>query len=194
MIDALILCGGHGTRARPYLGDLPKVLAPVRGRPLLEHTLSWLYIAGIRRVVLSLGVGSAQVIAYLADPLRLDARLGMTVAPSIETEPLGTEGALRLAAPMLRSDPVLVLNGDTLYDADLGAFLAFQREGPKHPAVGVVTNQVSRWPLPSLFYSGLYLLPRATLLDPFPPPYTREFPIRGFIDIGTKEGWERANA
>jgi mannose-1-phosphate guanylyltransferase len=41
----------------------------------------------------------------------------------IEREPLGTGGALAYSRPHLVSDPVLVLNGDTLAGADLGAFL-----------------------------------------------------------------------
>jgi NDP-sugar pyrophosphorylase family protein len=41
----------------------------------------------------------------------------------IEPTPLGTAGALRFARSALHSDPVLVMNGDSFVDADLGSFL-----------------------------------------------------------------------
>ena len=44
-----------------------------------------------------------------------------------EPEPLGTAGAIRFARPNLRSDPVLVMNGDSFADADLCAFVAHHR-------------------------------------------------------------------
>jgi NDP-sugar pyrophosphorylase family protein len=118
-IDVAVLAGGLGTRLRPVLGEeTPKILAPVSGRPFLDHLLGWLAGFGARRVVLCLGFRAQPVLEHLAaHPFP-----GLDVAASIEPEPLGTAGALRLAAPRLRSDPVLVMNGDTFVDADLAAF------------------------------------------------------------------------
>jgi NDP-sugar pyrophosphorylase family protein len=47
---------------------------------------------------------------------------GLYLAYSQEESPLGTAGALRLALPLLASDPVLILNGDSFCDMDLHAF------------------------------------------------------------------------
>lgn len=122
-IDVAVLAGGLGTRLRSVLGETPKLLAPIGDRPFLEHLLAWLARFGARRIVLCLGFGADPVLAHLA----AHPHPGLEIVPSLETEPLGTAGALRLALPHLRSDPVLVMNGDTFVDADLGAFVATHR-------------------------------------------------------------------
>jgi NDP-sugar pyrophosphorylase family protein len=122
-IDVAVLAGGLGTRLRSVLGETPKVLAPIAGRPFLDHLLAWLAGFGARRVVLCVGFRAEAVLDHIAkQPFP-----GVEVVTSRETEPLGTAGALRLALPHLRSDPVLVMNGDTFVDADLAAFAAVHR-------------------------------------------------------------------
>jgi NDP-sugar pyrophosphorylase family protein len=122
-IDVLVLAGGLGTRLRPAIGELPKLLAPVAGKPFLFHLLAWLGRFGARRVVLSLGYQAGAVLDYLSGQ-----RFGdIDVVPVIEPEPLGTAGAIRFVRDRLNSDPVLVLNGDTYVDADLSALVAHQR-------------------------------------------------------------------
>ena len=54
-ISAVILAGGFGTRIKHLLGDLPKPMAPVNGRPFLEWVVRWLAAQNIRRVVRSTG-------------------------------------------------------------------------------------------------------------------------------------------
>ena len=116
-LTAVILAGGLGTRLRSVVPDRPKVLAAVRGRPFLEHLLDRLAEHGIRHVVLCTGHLADQVRAQFGDNYG-DLRLVHSEEPS----PLGTAGALRLALPLFESDPVLVMNGDSLCDIDLGAF------------------------------------------------------------------------
>ena len=119
-ISALILAGGLGTRLRPVVADRPKVLAEIHGRPFLSYLLDQLADAGVRYVVLCIGHLGEQVRAAFGDvygPLRL--------AYSQESSPLGTAGAIRLALPLLRSDSVLIMNGDSFCEADLNAFWDF---------------------------------------------------------------------
>jgi NDP-sugar pyrophosphorylase family protein len=114
-----------GTRLRASVADRPKVLAEVCGRPFLAHLLDQLAVAGVRDVVLCTGYMGEQVEAAFGGqhgPLRLRY--------SRESEPLGTGGALALAAPLVGSDPALVLNGDSYCDADLVAF------GVRHAELG----------------------------------------------------------
>jgi len=123
-LDVLILAGGLGTRIRPVLGDVPKVLAPIGGRPCLAHLLDLLRRFGAHRIVLGLGHAAQPVVDYLAaDPPR-----DLTVVTVIEPEPRGTAGAIRFAAAELRSDPVLVMNGDSFVDADLCALVGRYRQ------------------------------------------------------------------
>jgi NDP-sugar pyrophosphorylase family protein len=122
-IDVVILAGGLGTRLGDTLGPLPKVLAPVAGRPFLDHLLAWLTGFGARRVVLALGHKADRVRTHLEA-----APSPLTVVPLVEPRPLGTAGALRFVRRSLASDPVLVLNGDSFVDADLCALVAAHRE------------------------------------------------------------------
>jgi len=118
-LEAVILAGGLGTRLRGVLGDIPKVMAPVAGRPFLDWLLEALAAAGITRVLLCLGHLAHKVVAHLQDqppPL--------AVSWVIEPSPLGTAGALRLARPQLTGRRVLVMNGDTWIGFDMPGFLA----------------------------------------------------------------------
>ena len=119
-LDIFILAGGLGTRIRPVLGDLPKILAPILGRPYLAYLLDWLERFGARRVVLGLGHRAQAVIEYLE---KAPPAGQLEVATVVEPSPLGTAGAIRFARGALRSDPVLIMNGDSFTDADLCAFV-----------------------------------------------------------------------
>ena len=112
-MKAFVLAGGLGTRLRPRFGELPKPLAPLRGRPFLARQLDWLRDHGIRRAVLCTGFGAEQIREALGD----GAALGLALEYSVEREPLGTGGALALARPFV-DGPALVVNGDTLGEAD----------------------------------------------------------------------------
>lgn len=129
-MKAFVLAGGLGTRLKPRFGDLPKPLAPLGGRPFLARQLEWLAQHGIREAVLCVGYGAEQVRAVLGD----GSGLGVRLHYSIEDEPLGTGGALRLAAPYV-DGPALVVNGDTLAPADPWAL---ERARWENGAVGAV--------------------------------------------------------
>jgi len=124
-LTAAILVGGQGTRLRPVTGDGQKVIAPVAGRPFLFRLLDQLADAGLRRVVLCTGHKAGDVVATVGDNYR-----DMVVCYSHEETPLGTAGALRHALPLLDSDPILAMNGDSFCEVDLAAlFRAHQAAG-----------------------------------------------------------------
>lgn len=130
-IDVVILAGGLGTRIRPALGETPKILAPVDGRPFVDYLLDWLESFGARRIVFCLGHLGDKVRAHLAQADR-DTQIEWVV----ESQPLGTGGALVNATPMLRTSPVLVLNGDSFVDVDFCAF------AESHRASGAIASLV----------------------------------------------------
>lgn len=110
-----ILAGGRGTRLRSAVPDLPKVLAPVAGRPFLAHLLAQLDVAGFREVVLCTGYRAEQV------ERTFGGRFGhLRIGYSAEDHPLGTGGALRQALPMLPTARILAMNGDSWCQVDLG--------------------------------------------------------------------------
>ncbi|MFA6310344.1 MAG: sugar phosphate nucleotidyltransferase [Sterolibacterium sp.] len=118
-IDALILCGGLGTRLRSLIADRPKGLAEVAGKPVLDILVAELLGQGCRRIIFCVGHLKEQIIAHYRG--RNEAEFLFAE----EALPLGTGGALRNALPLVRSDPFLVLNGDSLCQVDLEQFLAF---------------------------------------------------------------------
>ena len=125
-----MLAGGLGTRLKPRFGDLPKPLAPLGGRPFLARQLEWLGAHGVDEAVLCVGYGAEQVKEALGD----GTALGMRLHYSIEDEPLGTGGALRLAARHVLG-PALVANGDTLAEVDPWEL---ERARWEHGAIGAV--------------------------------------------------------
>ena len=140
-IDVVVLAGGLGTRIRGVLGDTPKVLAPINGRPFLDHLLDHLASLNAGRAVLCLGVGADQVITHLkANPPPLP------VITVIEPAPLGTGGTLRFALPSMVGDPVMVMNGDTWLETDFAAFLAEHRRAARPVSLlCIAVDDVSRY-------------------------------------------------
>jgi len=122
-IDVLVLAGGRGTRISDVLGETPKLLASLAGRPFLDYLIDWLRRYGARKVTLSLGHLSAPVIHHLAERPYPDIEVDVVV----EDRAMGTAGGVANARAHLASDPVLVLNGDSYTDVDLGAFVEFYR-------------------------------------------------------------------
>lgn len=117
-VDIVILAGGLGTRLASVFQGQPKALAPVAGRPILDHQLFRLRQQGASRVILALG--------HLADQVRTHVEGGvdgLDLLTSIEPEPLGTAGAIAHALPLIRSDRIVVMNGDSLIDAEIDAFV-----------------------------------------------------------------------
>jgi NDP-sugar pyrophosphorylase family protein len=114
-LQAVVLCGGLGTRLRGTVPDLPKALAPVAGQPFLDYLLTDLAAAGISDVVLCTGHGSEAIEAEYGG----DAHRGMSITYSIEREPLGTAGAVKHAEREIHSNPFLLLNGDSLLEIDM---------------------------------------------------------------------------
>jgi D-glycero-alpha-D-manno-heptose 1-phosphate guanylyltransferase len=115
--EAVILAGGLGNRLRPAVNDRPKSLADVVGRPFLEYLFKQLLNFEFRRAILCIGYCGEQV------RVRFGKSYGaLTLDYSFETHPLGTGGALRKAASLVRGYHVLAMNGDSYCDMDVTAF------------------------------------------------------------------------
>lgn len=115
--QAVVLCGGRGTRLALLLGDRPKALVPVAGRPLIERLLDDLAAAGTRDVLLLAGFGGDQVAAAVERA----APASLRVRTVVEATPLGTAGALRGVREHLAERFLLVL-GDVYTALDWRRF------------------------------------------------------------------------
>jgi D-glycero-alpha-D-manno-heptose 1-phosphate guanylyltransferase len=112
--EAIILAGGLGTRLRSVVSDFPKCMAPVAGKPFLHYVLTHLQKQGVDQFIFSLGYKSEMIIEYVNDQFSM-----LTSQFSIEDEPLGTGGAIKLACAKATEKNVLILNGDTLFSIDI---------------------------------------------------------------------------
>lgn len=124
MTTAVILAGGLGTRLRSAVPDLPKPMAPVAGRPFLEHLLDYWIAQGINRFVLSVGYRHEIIVDHFGVAYKAAELLY-----AIEETPLGTGGALLLAAGKVAAgESFLVLNGDTYFAAELKQLVTFAQQ------------------------------------------------------------------
>jgi len=181
-LTAVILAGGQGTRLRPLTYERPKPIVPLLNVPFLAYQLALLKRHGVTDVVLSCSYMVEQVEQAMGDGRRWGVRLRYAV----EKEPLGTAGGVRNAVDPGGGGLVVVLNGDVLTDADLGAMLRFHRATgsraslyltpvPDPSAYGLVelgnTGQILRFiekPSPdqittNTINAGVYLLDRELL-------------------------------
>jgi len=125
---ALIIAGGEGERLRPLTSDRPKPMIPVADKPILEHQMRWLVGQGVSDVILLCGYKAEVIQDHFGD----GSRFGLRVQYSVEREPLGRGGALKLGARLLPPDeePAVALNGDILTNQPLTPLLRYhQRKG-----------------------------------------------------------------
>lgn len=187
-MEAVILAGGLGTRLRGVIRDLPKPMAPVAGRPFLALLLDRLVAAGFSRAVLSVGYRHQVIRDGFGDHYR-----GLALDYAVESRPLGTGGAIRLALGQTRSPQVFVINGDTFLELDYRAMLdahgaadarlsvAAQRvmDTARYGALEIREGRIRGFlekgrSGPGVINGGVYLL-SPDLFDAYPQPGTFSF-------------------
>src|SRR5579871_3506533 len=102
--EAIILAGGLGTRLRSVISELPKCMAPVGEKPFLHYVLHYLQKQGVNKFIFSVGYKSEVIINYIENQLPT-----IQYQFSIEEDPLGTGGAIKLACSKATEKNVLVL-------------------------------------------------------------------------------------
>jgi NDP-sugar pyrophosphorylase family protein len=222
VVQAVILAGGLGTRLRPYTTVIPKPLVPIGDRPVVEHIVHALALAGTRRIDLC--------VSHLGELIQLYFSQ-MVIPESVELqfhweeEPLGTAGALRMIPDL--DDTFIAMNGDVLTNLDYRALVEYHRErealltiamqtkrvqvelGVITQAGGYVDDYVEKPVLDYHVSMGIYVYERRAL--EYLPPGPCQFPdlvlrlIRShervaayltdadWFDIGTIEEYERAS-
>ena len=118
--QAIILAGGLGTRLRSAVPDLPKCMAPVAGKPFLHYVIGYLQMQGLHRFIFSLGYMHEVIETYVNTN-----HPGLEAVYSVESEPLGTGAAIKLACNHATEDNILVLNGYTMFKIDVQQMFNF---------------------------------------------------------------------
>lgn len=113
-MQAIILCGGLGTRLKSVIKYIPKPMAPINDKPFLEFIFEYLKKQSVKEIILAVSYKYEVIQEYFKDEF-----LGIKIKYSIEKEPLGTGGAIKEALKFIKNESY-VLNGDTFFDIDLG--------------------------------------------------------------------------
>ena len=116
-VKAVILAGGEGRRLRPVTGETPKPLAPLLGRPVMEHILRLLAGQGFTEVCAAVKYRAEDVMARFGD----GSSLGLSLTYRIEKDALGTAGGVKNCADFYGDGDFLVVSGDAVCDYDLAA-------------------------------------------------------------------------
>lgn len=121
--EAIILAGGLGTRLRSVVADKPKCMAAVAGKPFLHYLISFLQKNGIESFIFSVGYMHEIIEDFLKENYQQ-----LKYKISLEREPLGTGGAIKLGCKKTSQKNVLICNGDTLYKIDCHSLSKFHEE------------------------------------------------------------------
>ena len=121
--QAVILCGGQGTRLGALTACTPKPLLPVAGMPFLDVLVEEVGRYGFNRVLLLAGHLSQEIDAFVRTSTATKRR-GVEIDLSVEPLRAGTGGAVRFAADRL-DDVFLLMNGDSWFDMNLRRLTAF---------------------------------------------------------------------
>lgn len=107
----LILAGGEGVKFRPFSYELPKALVPIKGKPLLEHTIENLRSFGLNEIYISLGHLGEKIKEYFGDGARLGVRISYLMQ---QRKKPGTAQPLLEAKDYFQNEAFLVIYGDVL--------------------------------------------------------------------------------
>ena len=187
---AIILAGGLGTRLRSVVSELPKCMAPVNGRPFIDYVIHYLLQYQVNHFIFSVGYKSEAIISHIQTNYpELNAEF------AIEATPLGTGGGIQLALTYVKEENAIIVNGDTIFEADLDALstLHLQHKAACTLALkpmkqfdryGVVTIdknhlvtgfQEKKYYEEGLINGGIYMLNKLSFLQhPFPTVFSFE--------------------
>ena len=123
-MKAVIMAGGEGTRLRPVTGELPKPMAPLLGRPMLEHIVRLLKKHGFTDICAALKYRAEDIERAFGD----GAALGVHMQYRVEREALGTAGGVKNCTDFYGDEDFLVISGDAACDLDLSRLMREHRE------------------------------------------------------------------
>lgn len=210
-MECIVLAGGLGTRLQGVIGDYPKCMAPVNDKPFLHYVFKYLEQHSCTRVILSLGYKYKAVLEWLETQ-----KLPFDIDYTIEHTPLGTGGGINLAMWRVKEDEVFVLNGDTMFNADLGMMAAFHRNKKAETTLalkgmqnfdryGVVNTddatsaitmfEEKKYHEHGWINGGIYLINKAALMDrnlPIRYSFEKDY-LEAFVSEGKFYGFKSAD-
>lgn len=142
LTTAMIFAAGWGTRLKPWTDHHPKALAPVNGKPLLQHNIEYLKKFGITNIVINVHHFAGQVIEFLNAHQHFNCNIAISHE---EHEPLETGGGLKAARQHLEQiQPFFVINADILTNLDIGAMFRYHQQYRPLVTLAVTSRNSSR--------------------------------------------------
>lgn len=121
-MKAVIMAGGKGTRLVALTNDqIPKPMAMMNGKPILEWQVQQFRENGITSIMLVIGHLGEIIEDYFDD----GSAFGVQIAYYKESEPLGSAGALAYLGDWLDNEPFFLSFGDLLFDIDISRMERF---------------------------------------------------------------------
>ena len=169
-MNSLILSAGFGTRLWPLTQRMPKPMIQIGGIPVLEHLIIYLKRYGIENIIVNTHYLSNKIMEYF----------GSRVLYTYEPQLLGEEGTIESIAkfPFISHEYLVVMNGDTLTNLDLGKMFKLSGGESIRSMEGYVYTGIK-------ILSPAYLKGNKKIIN-YSDADTR------WIDIGTPEGLEKA--
>lgn len=142
-MKAVILVGGYGTRLRPLTNELPKPLLPFLGRPMVEWQIEALKKAGVEDIILAIGYKEEVMRNFVK---RMRCKYNVRIECSVESEPLGTAGPLKLAQDLICSSredigSFLMLSSDIICDYPIHQLICFHNSRNSMASVLVARHE-----------------------------------------------------
>ena len=141
-MKAVILAGGKGTRLMPLTKDIPKPMVQIAGKALLEWQVLLLKKYGITDIIFCTNYLHEVIEDYFGD----GKKWGVNIQHSVETEALGTAGAVKLAESLIGDDDFFVIFGDDMISHNL---LQMYKYHKKHGAEATLLVHESSHPMDS---------------------------------------------
>jgi len=129
-IKTVILCGGRGTRMGN--DDLPKVLFPIGGKPILWHIMNIYSYFGFRDFIFCLGYKGEKIKQYFTGVKKWNITFAET------GENTNTGGRLKKIQKLIKEDLFLATYGDGVADVNLAKLISFHRIHKKIATITVV--------------------------------------------------------
>ena len=136
-MKAVIMAGGMGTRLRPVTGDRPKPMADILGRPIMEHILLHLKSCGFDEICAAVKYRAEDIMEYFGD----GERLGLRLQYRIETEALGTAGAVKNCRDFYGDEDFLVISADAACDFELQELMRAHRKSGAAISIALHRNR-----------------------------------------------------
>lgn len=204
-MDALVLCGGFGTRFSS-ISQSPKVLAEIDGTVFLTYIINYIRSVGINKIYLSVGYKSEEIINFVSENYTDDQNIIILKEP----RPLGTGGAVKFFFQSVGCQNIFVMNGDTYWDKKVSLdSISVKAENLilwcktisendrfghieiRHNGVRFLKGTKERPIENSLIYVGLSVIPASLFSGQLVEPFSLEDAIsqyKGEVDLLTYEG------